>query len=115
MQQFGTKGTIYVAVGVTALGFLVIFLGWNGAAGKDHVAGQIPYVISGGLTGLGLVWVGLTMANAEARRRDTAKLLGKIDRLLEHLGAAPDADETGVPERVSEVQARRASRRRASA
>ncbi|HVM39429.1 MAG TPA: hypothetical protein VM618_01475 [Acidimicrobiia bacterium] len=115
MQQLGSKGTIYIAAGVTALGFLVIFLGWNGAAGKDFVSGQVPYLISGGLAGLGLVFVGLTMANAEARRRDTARLTAKLDRLLEHLGAAPDSDDLGVAEQVSEVQARRASRRRASA
>jgi hypothetical protein len=113
MQQLGTKGTVYIAVGLTAVGFLVIFLGWNGAAGKDHVPAQIPYVISGGFAGLGLVVAGLTLAGVEARRRDNAKLASKLDRLLEHLGATPDLDNE-VAERIPEVQARRASRRRSA-
>ena len=50
-MQFGSKGTVYIATGITAIGFVVIFLGWNGAAEKDFVSGQIPYVISGGIAG----------------------------------------------------------------
>lgn len=92
-MQLGSKGSIYVAVGIVALGFLVIFLGWNGAAEKDFVSGQIPYVISGGLAGISLVAVGLVVALAEARRRDTARLSAKLDRLLEHLGATVEEQE----------------------
>src|SRR5260370_7946064 len=35
-----------------ALGFIVILLGWNGAAGVDFTQGQIPYLLSGGAFGL---------------------------------------------------------------
>ena len=34
-------------------GFFLIFLGWNGAASNDREPAQIPYVISGGIAGLG--------------------------------------------------------------
>ena len=40
------------------LGILVIFLGWYGAAHTPYLFEQIPYMISGGLIGLGLVLVG---------------------------------------------------------
>lgn len=92
-MQLGSKGSIYVAVGIVALGFLFIFVGWNGAAEKDYETGQIPYIISGGLAGLALVFVGLAIALAEARRRDTARLSAKLDRLLEHFGATVGEEE----------------------
>lgn len=109
-MQLGTKGSIYIAVGITALGFFAIFLGWNGAASKNFVAGQIPYVISGGLAGLGMVLTGLTIALSEARKRDTARLTAKFDRLLEHLGA-----ETGEFEPEPEVSDRIVGLRRSRA
>lgn len=40
------------------LGLLVIFLGWYGAAHTPYLFEQVPYLISGGLIGLGLVLVG---------------------------------------------------------
>lgn len=40
------------------LGFLVIMLGWRGAGGTGLVFEQIPFLISGGLGGLGLMVVG---------------------------------------------------------
>lgn len=113
-MQLGSKGSIYFAVGITAVGFLIMFLGWNGAAEKDFVSGQMPYLVSGGFAGLGVVFVGLSVAMAEARRRDTARLMAKFDRLLEHLGAETDADEgaSEVGDRI--VGLRRSRARRAS-
>lgn len=90
-MRIGQKGTVYVAVGLAAVGFIVIFLGWNGAAGKDFAQGQVPYVISGGITGLALVAVGLTLVLVETRRRDNARVLEKLDRVLDALGAGPPA------------------------
>ena len=40
------------------LGALVILLGWYGASHTTRVFLQIPYLISGGLLGLGLMFVG---------------------------------------------------------
>lgn len=40
------------------LGVLVIFLGWMGAANTTRVFLQVPYLISGGLFGLGLIFAG---------------------------------------------------------
>ena len=40
------------------LGALVIILGWYGASHTTRVFLQIPYLISGGLLGLGLMFVG---------------------------------------------------------
>lgn len=43
------------------LGALLLLLGWLGASGTPYVEAQIPYVISGGLTGLGLIGLGATL------------------------------------------------------
>ena len=45
---------------------------WGKVAGiADNVALQMPYLVSGGLAGLGLVMVGVTIINVAAKRRDT--------------------------------------------
>lgn len=108
-MRFDSKTTIYVAVGIVAVGFVVIFLGWNGAAERDFVEGQLPYVISGGLTGLGIVAIGVAVAVVEARRRDTAELVAKIDRLLEHLGDDVDG-AARAPDQVGSFRESRAKK-----
>jgi hypothetical protein len=46
-------------------GFVLMFLGWYGAARTPRQIEQIPYLISGGFIGLGLVFVGgLILASA---------------------------------------------------
>src|SRR3954467_1020139 len=62
----------YVGIAVAALGFGLIFFAWSKVAGiADNVALQMPYLVSGGLTGLGLVMVGVTIVNVAAKRRDS--------------------------------------------
>ncbi|HLF99110.1 MAG TPA: hypothetical protein VI916_01475 [Acidimicrobiia bacterium] len=111
-MQLGSKGATYVAVGIAALGFLVIFLGWNGAASKGFTDQQIPYIISGGFAGLGFVFTGLALGLAEARKRDTARLGAKLDRLLEHLGAEVGSQEDfpTVTDRIGNFRRSRAKR-----
>ena len=61
----------YVGIAVAALGFVLIAFAWGKVAGiADNVALQLPYLVSGGLTGLGLVMVGVTIVNVAAKRRD---------------------------------------------
>ena len=62
----------YVGIAITIIGFGVIAYAWGKVAGiADNVALQLPYLVSGGLTGLGLVMVGVTVINVAAKRRDT--------------------------------------------
>ena len=62
----------YVGMGVAALGFVLIAIAWGAVAGQTNVALQLPYLVSGGITGLALVMVGLTVVSVAARRRDAA-------------------------------------------
>jgi hypothetical protein len=62
----------YAGIAITAIGFAVIAYAWGKVAGiADNVALQMPYLVSGGLAGLGLVMVGVTVINVAAKRRDT--------------------------------------------
>lgn len=73
---------------IAPLGVLLIILGWVGAAGTPFVFEQIPYVISGGLLGLALVFVGgfvyftywQTRSVRESRQQQQ-ELLAKLDQI----------------------------------
>lgn len=75
-----------------AVGLPLILLGWWGAAHTPYVFEQIPYMISGGLFGLGLAIVGglfyfaywLTKQVQETRRQadETRTAIGRIGDLL---------------------------------
>lgn len=80
-------------------GFLVIGLAWNGAAGIDFAQGQIPYLLSGGAIGLGLIAVGVTLMLFEAARRSRVHLDARLDSIIEALhdvrAASPAPSENG--------------------
>lgn len=80
------KLTTRVATGLVTVGFGLMFVAWNGAANLDYVQGQVPYLLSGTLPGLGLVLTGLTLALVQEMRRLAAGLTSR----LEHLGARPE-------------------------
>lgn len=69
------KLTTHVAVGLTAVGFLLMFLGWNGAASYDTPEQQFPWLLSGTVPGLGLVLTGLTLGLVQELRRLTARVI----------------------------------------
>ena len=87
------------------LGLLVILLGWVGASRTSNVYEQVPYLISGGLFGLGLVFVGsflyfahwLTRLVQEQRTRSAA-VVDAVDRLTEAVGRrSPPAARPHAP------------------
>jgi cytochrome c biogenesis protein CcdA len=49
---------LYPGAFLAVLGFALMLIGWAGAARTHRQIEQIPYLISGGLVGLGLVIVG---------------------------------------------------------
>jgi hypothetical protein len=85
----GVLGIVYCIAG-----FFLIFLGWNGAASHDREAAQIPYVISGGIAGLGLVVVGAALIVAHSLRTDRIELRGSIDDLRAAIERSEAARET---------------------
>lgn len=62
----------YFGIAVTLGGFVLIAIAWGAIAGETNVALQMPYLVSGGITGLALVMIGLTIISVASRRRDAA-------------------------------------------
>lgn len=75
----------YVGIAVTVAGFALILFSWGRIAGQTSVPFQLPYLVSGGLTGLGLIMVGLTIVNVQAKRRDAAARERQIAHVREVL------------------------------
>jgi len=71
----------WIGLGIAALGFAVIAFSWGKVAALLDVSLQLPYVVSGGLTGLALVMVGMTAVNVAARRQDAAARAAEIESL----------------------------------
>lgn len=73
------KLTTYLAVGMVTVGFVLMFVAWNGAAELDFVQGQLPYLLSGTMPGLGLVLTGLTLVLVQEMRRLAAQLISRAE------------------------------------
>ena len=85
-------------------GFVLIFLGWNGTASNDTETAQIPYIVSGGIAGLGLVVLGAALIVAHSLRTDRVELRGAIEDLRAAIerGALPAGAATGAAAVVAE-------------
>lgn len=95
---------IAVALGFITLGFLALGIAWDGAASVDFPEGQIPYLLSGGAVGIGLIILGAGLIMFEAGRRVTSRLEERLEALTEVLaGGATVAkkDDEPAQERLS--------------
>lgn len=100
-ERFGARLGVLFCLG----GFVLIFLGWNGAASSDRLPSQFPYLISGGIAGLGLIVLGAALIVVESRREDQHRLEQAISTLRETMERiAPEPEEevvdTGTGPRV---------------
>lgn len=85
------------------LGLVVIVLGWYGAANTPYQYDQLSYLVSGGLLGLGLTFVGgflyfgAWLARIAADGRESSKRLADTLLLLAEVTAnAATTDDRGV-------------------
>lgn len=88
-RQFSVEQVLAVVSAVMLpLGLAVILLGWYGAAHTPYLFEQLPYLISGGLLGLGLAivggmiyfgsWVARGAAQQQRQSTEVADLLREI-------------------------------------
>lgn len=75
----------YAGVAIAVIGFALIGYAWSKVAGLVDVWRQMPYVLSAGLPGLGLVMTGLVTVNISARRQDSAQRARQMAVLAEAL------------------------------
>lgn len=98
----GSNVPIAVGVLVTLGGFGTILYTWYEVARIVLVPAQLPYLVSGGLTGLCLVLVGLTIVNVQVKRAGSAARVAQLEQLTTALlardaRAADDDDEDAPP------------------
>jgi hypothetical protein len=75
----------YAGLLIAAVGFGLLVLTWAKVAGEGNVAFQMPYIVSGGMTGLGLIMGGLILVNIAAKRQDAAERGRQMEQLRESL------------------------------
>jgi hypothetical protein len=76
-----------IILGLFATGVVFVILGWYGAAHTNIATEQVPYLISGGLLGLGLIIVAGVMAAGAAQERSTDDLRREIARIVATMGS----------------------------
>jgi len=97
MRQTWARLGGQLGLGFVAVGLLVIGLAWNGAASVDFVSGQVPYLLSGGALGLGLIVLGAAMIVVQNSRRDRAMVEAQLRELNVALGRLANAIGAGGP------------------
>jgi hypothetical protein len=83
----------YAGVLGTLAGFALIAIGWAKVAGLTDVWRQMPYLLSAGFPGLGLVMAGLLTINIAAKRQDAAvrtRQMAQLGEALQELTRALD-------------------------
>lgn len=118
------RSVVLPAAVALVAGFAFIILAWWGAAHSFREIEQIPYLISGGFLGLGLVFVGGLMLaaavivsvmrqfEAEAEQRAARQMEALVERLRVDADGRPTADgANGNGAAVREPARRRTARR----
>lgn len=75
----------YIGITLTLAGFGLIAIAWAKVAGLTDVWKQMPYVMSAGFPGLGLIMTGLLAINIAAKRQDAAERARQLETLTEAL------------------------------
>ena len=74
-------GLLFITVG-----FIFIFVAWNGSASKNIIMAQFPYVLSGGFMGMALVATGALLLLLSTVRAERQLLTDKMDEVTRLLG-----------------------------
>ena len=88
MEPKRTKLGNQLGVVFCLAGFVLVWVGWNGAASYDLATRQFPYLISGGIAGLCLVNVGIGLFIVQSQRAERTRLeqnMEGLTRILETL------------------------------
>jgi hypothetical protein len=67
-------------------GFVTFYFAWDGAASINFAQGQIPYLLSGGFLGLGLVITGATLLFLSTIRSERQLMTDRYDEMARLLG-----------------------------
>jgi hypothetical protein len=97
---------------VVGVGLLVIGIGWNGAAGAGgeingvpNLSAQLPWLLSGGILGLGLVVFGAALVIVHNARVDRSRLESKLDELVDVIGRGGSSTAVITPSSAAGIYA----------
>lgn len=106
---------LYLGILLLVAGWVVIMLGWYQAGRQDLETGQIPYVISGGFGGFGLILMGVIAMLVDVVRQAESKLRRSADELhrrMEELAETFVVDNAPSFREEPATASRRPARRR---
>jgi hypothetical protein len=83
----------YIGWGLAGLGAVSLFLGWYGVSGQSLTAKQLPYLVSGGLSGIGLIVIAAVFLATDDVRRQMGRL-AEIERKVDDLYSLLVVDAT---------------------
>lgn len=75
------KLATYLATVLVLSGFGLVGLAWYSVSGLDHLQGQFPYLLSGGLGGLGLIITGMAVLLVQTVREQSARERAQLNEL----------------------------------
>ena len=84
----------WIGVVLASIGAILLVIAWVRVAALTNVALQIPYIVSAGFTGIGLVAVGLTVINVAAKREDAIERSRQLTDLRELLAQIRETVES---------------------
>ncbi|HWL66222.1 MAG TPA: hypothetical protein VNP73_09645 [Actinomycetota bacterium] len=95
LRQFvGAGAGVWVGLFLVAGGFGLIAYTWGEVAGLLDVALQLPFLVSGGLTALGLILLGLLVVNIAVKRKDALERQRQLEEVREALVRLREAIES---------------------
>ena len=84
---------VWIGLLIVAGGFGLLAFTWGEVAALLDVSAQIPYLVSGGLVGIGLILVGLLMINLSVKKREADQRRRQLDEVREALVGLREAIE----------------------
>ncbi|MGH2730899.1 MAG: hypothetical protein ACRDJI_09875 [Actinomycetota bacterium] len=86
LQRFWRTGAgVWLGLLVAGVGFGLILLAWSKTSDLLDVSLQVPYLLSGGLIGLGLILVGLLLINLAVKRKEALERRRQLEELRDAL------------------------------
>lgn len=90
------RALMYGGIAAIVAGIGAFAYTWGQVAGETSVPLQLPYLVSGGLTGLALVLIGITLVNIQVKLTEEVNRTRQLDQIAELLAELHTHLGTGV-------------------